>query len=154
MYIYGRKFSGAQPSQAKSLADDLKTHITENGSFEVEVRVEEERRNLGRTLVIIAENHSAETRSSDLARRLMKNDVYRFIASEYFYNAGSLRTEIRDFGAPARRWVACSVRTRISCGISGSSPGTSSSSDRAQKRGTSVTEESRVTSWRRARIGS
>ena len=97
MYIYGCKLSGAQPSQAKSLADDLKTHITENGSSEVEVRVEEERRNLGRTLVIIAENHSAETRSADLARRLMKNDVYRFIASEYFYNAGSLRTEIRDF---------------------------------------------------------
>jgi hypothetical protein len=97
MYIYDHKLSDAQSPQAKSLADVLKKHITENGSSEVEVRVEEERRNLGRTLVIIAENHSADTRSADLARRLMKNDVYRFIASEYFLNAGSLRTEIRDF---------------------------------------------------------
>lgn len=85
------------PHLPKSLADDLKKHITENGSSEVEVRVEEERVNLGRTIVIIAENHSSDTRTADLARRLLKNDVYRFIASEYFYNAGSCRTEIRDF---------------------------------------------------------
>lgn len=97
MYIYDRKLSGTEPPQAKSLADDLKKHITENGSPEVEVRVEDERVSLGRTMVIIAENHSADTRSADLARRLLRNDVYRFIASEYFNNAGSLRTEIRDF---------------------------------------------------------
>jgi len=97
MYIYDCRLSDAESPQAKSLTDDLKEHITKNGSSEVEVRVERERVNLGRTLVIIAENHSADTRSADLARRLMKNDVYRFIASEYFLNAGSLRTEIRDF---------------------------------------------------------
>jgi hypothetical protein len=103
MYIYDRQLSDGAPPQANSLADDLKKHILKNGRSEVEVRVEEERRNLGRTLVIIAENHSADTRSADLARRLMKNDMYRFIASEYFFNAGALRTEIRDFLGGSRR---------------------------------------------------
>jgi hypothetical protein len=103
MYIYDLELSDAPATQAESLSNDLKKHITENGSSEVEVRVEEERRNLGRALVIIAENHSTDARSADLARRLIKNDAYRFIASEYFYNAGSLRTEIRDFIRGSRR---------------------------------------------------
>ena len=72
-------------------------YIKEKGSAEVEKRIEEERVNLGRTIVLIAENHSAETRSVDLARRLMKNPVFRFIASEYFLNAGEFRIEVREF---------------------------------------------------------
>ncbi|MGH9961678.1 MAG: hypothetical protein ACREBC_31885, partial [Pyrinomonadaceae bacterium] len=86
-----------RPHLPKNLADDLKTHITEKGSSEVELHVEEERVNLGRTIVIIAENHSSDTRTAELARRLLNNDVYRFVASEYFLNAGSYRAEIRDF---------------------------------------------------------
>lgn len=101
MYIYDRRLSDGPLPPGKSpvevLKDDLKKHIKEKGRSDVEARIEEERRNLGRTVVLIAENHSAETRSVDLARRLMKNDVYRFIASEYFLNAGEFRIEIRNF---------------------------------------------------------
>ena len=99
MYIYDRQLSDSPRPQGKkkTLADELKEHITEKGSTDVEKRIEEERQSLSRTVVLIAENHSAETRSVDLARRLMKNDVYRFIASEYFLNAGEFRIEIREF---------------------------------------------------------
>ena len=97
MYIPIHSLSGAQASQATKLIDDLKQYIAENGESQVETRIEVERRRLGRSLVIIAENHSAATRSVDLVRRLMKNNVYRFIASEHFLNAGPFRTEIRDF---------------------------------------------------------
>ncbi len=98
MYIYDRRLSDVPtPPPKPTLVDDLKKHIKEKGSSEVETRIEEERLNLGRTIVLIAENHSAETRSVDLARRLMKNDVYRFIASEYFLNAGEFRIEVRNF---------------------------------------------------------
>jgi uncharacterized surface protein with fasciclin (FAS1) repeats len=99
MYIYDRRLSDSPPPQGKkkTLADELKEHIKAKGSTDAEKRIEEERQSLGRTIVLIAENHSAETRSVDLARRLMKNDVYRFIASEYFLNAGEFRIEIRQF---------------------------------------------------------
>jgi hypothetical protein len=97
MYIYDRTLSDAPTPPAPTLVDELKKHIKEKGSSDVENRVETERVNLGRTVVIISENHSAETRSVDLVRRLMKNDVFRFIASEYFLNAGELRLEIRNF---------------------------------------------------------
>jgi hypothetical protein len=97
MYLYERNFSDVPAPQATSLVDDLKKHIKENGSSEVESRVEEQRQSLGRTVVVIAENHSSDARSAEMARRLMKNDVYRFIASEYFLNAGAFRLEIRDF---------------------------------------------------------
>lgn len=97
MYIHTYQLSDAQAPQPMSLADALKKHISDNGDSEVEVRVEKVRRDLGRALIIISENHSADTRSADLARRLMKTDEYRFIASEYFINAGAFRTEIRDF---------------------------------------------------------
>jgi hypothetical protein len=97
MYIYDRRLSDAPSPPKTTLVDDLKKYIQEKGSSEVEKRVEEERRKLGRTVVIISENHSGETRSVDLVRRLMKNDVFRFIASEYFLNAGEFRIEIRNF---------------------------------------------------------
>ena len=99
MYIYDRRLSDSLPPQGKkkTLVDELKEHIKVKGSSEVEKRIEEERVKLERTVVLIAENHSAETRSVDLARRLLKNNVYRFIASEYFLNAGEFRIEIRDF---------------------------------------------------------
>lgn len=99
MYIYEGRLSDSPPPQGKkkTLADELKEHLKDKGSAEVEKRIEEERQSLGRTVVLIAENHSAETRSVDLARRLLKNDVYRFIASEYFLNAGEFRLEIRQF---------------------------------------------------------
>jgi hypothetical protein len=97
MYIYERNLSDTPPPPKPSLVDDLKKHISGNGSTEVEKRVDEERRKLGRTVVLIVENHSAETRSVELARRLMKNDLFRYIASEYFLNAGEFRIEIRNF---------------------------------------------------------
>jgi len=97
MYIYESRLSDTPPPPKPTLVDDLKKHIKENGSPEVETRIEEERLRLGRTVVLIAENHSAETRSVDLARRLIKKDVYRFIASEYFLNAGEFRIEVRNF---------------------------------------------------------
>ena len=97
MYIYDRRLSDVPTSPKPTLVDELRKHINEKGSAEVEKRVEEERRKLGRSVVIISENHSAETRSVDLAQRLMKNDVFRFIASEYFLNAGEFRIEIRNF---------------------------------------------------------
>lgn len=97
MYIYDRSLSDAPSPPKPTLVDELKKHIKEKGSSEVEKRVEEERRNLGRTVVIVSENHSAETRSVDLVGRLMKNNVFRFIASEYFLNAGEFRIEIRNF---------------------------------------------------------
>jgi hypothetical protein len=79
------------------LTDDLKRYIQNKGRADVETFIEEQRQKHQRTLVIISENHSAETRSVDLVRRLMKNSRYRFIASEYFLNAGVLRQEIRNF---------------------------------------------------------
>jgi hypothetical protein len=98
MYIYENRLSDSPPPPPKpTLVDELKKYIKEKGSSEVEKRIEEERVSLGRTVMLIAENHSAETRSVDLARRLMKNDVYRFIASEYFLNAGEFRIEVRNF---------------------------------------------------------
>ena len=104
MYIYDRRLSDSPPPQVKkTLHDELKEHIKQKGSTEVEKRIEEERHSLSRTVVLIAENHSAETRSVDLVRRLMKNDVYRFIASEYFLNAGEFRIEIRNFLRGLRR---------------------------------------------------
>jgi hypothetical protein len=103
MYIYDRRLSDAPRPPGTTLVDDLKKHITEKGRSDVEALIEEERINLGRTIVVIAENHSAETRSVDLARRLMKKDVYRFIASEYFLNGGSFRIEIRQFLCGLRR---------------------------------------------------
>ena len=97
MYIYESRLSDVPPPPKPTLVDELKKYIKEKGSSEVEKRIEEERVNLGRTVVIISENHSGATRSVDLARRLMKNDVFRFIASEFFQNAGEYRTEIRSF---------------------------------------------------------
>ena len=97
MYIYDRNLSDAPSPPKPTLVDELKKHIKAKGSADVEKRVETERLNLGRTVVIISENHSGETRSVDLVRRLMKNDVFRFIASEYFMNAGEFRLEIRNF---------------------------------------------------------
>ena len=97
MYIYDRHLSDGPPPPKPSLVDELKKHISDNGKSDVEVRVEAERNSLSRTVVIIGENHSGETRSVDLVRRLMKNDVYRFVASEYFLNAGAFRIEIRKF---------------------------------------------------------
>jgi hypothetical protein len=97
MYIHSHTLSDAPPAQATTLLDDLKKHVAEKGESQVERRIEEERQRLGRTLVIIAENHSAATRSADLVRRLMKNDVYRYIASEFFVNSGPLRIKIRNF---------------------------------------------------------
>ena len=97
MYIYESRLSDTPPPTKPTLADELKKHIKEKGSAEVEKRIEEERLKLGRTVVIISENHSGETRSVDLVRRLMRNDVFRFIASEYFLNAGEFRIEIRNF---------------------------------------------------------
>ena len=101
MYIYERNLSDSpsppKPPPKPTLAQELTQYIAAKGSSDVDKRIEEERTKLGRTVVFIAENHSAETRSVDLARRLMKNDVYRFIASEYFLNAGEFRIEIRDF---------------------------------------------------------
>jgi len=97
MYIYDLRFSDAPPPPALSLVDELKKHIKEKGSAQVEKRIEEERVNLGRAVVILSENHSGETRSVDLVRRMMKTDLYRFIASEYFLNAGEFRIEVRNF---------------------------------------------------------
>src|SRR5688500_13998334 len=97
MYISAYNLSDIQDIQVSHLTDILKKHIKENGNAEVELRIEEHRQQLGRSLVIIGENHSAATRTVDLARRLVKKHVYRFIASEFFFNAGPLRTEIRDF---------------------------------------------------------
>lgn len=97
MYIYDLGLSDSPPPQGKNLVDELKEHIKRKGSAEVGKRVEEERSNLGRSVVIISENHSAETRSVDLVRLLMKNDVYKFIASEYFLNAGAFRIQVRNF---------------------------------------------------------
>ena len=71
MYIHNYTLSDAQTSQVATLIDDLKKHIANHGQTQVETRIEEERQRLGRTLVIIAENHSAATRSADLARRLL-----------------------------------------------------------------------------------
>jgi hypothetical protein len=97
MYIYDHRLSDGPSPPKPTLIDELKKHIKEKGSSEVEKRVETERLNLGRTVVVISENHSGETRSVDLVRRLMKSDVFRFIASEYFMNAGEFRLEIRNF---------------------------------------------------------
>ena len=97
MYIYENRLSDGPTPRKPTLADALKKFIKEKGSSEVEKTIEEESANLGRTVVLIAENHSAETRSVDLARRLLKKDLYKFIASEYFLNAGEFRIEIRNF---------------------------------------------------------
>ena len=103
MYIHTHNLSGTQTSQMTSLIDELKKHIAENGKSDVEARLEEERQTLGRTLMILGEHHNAATRTIDLARRLMKSDLYRYIASETFLNAGVLRTEIRDFMRGVRK---------------------------------------------------
>lgn len=97
MYIHNHTLSDTPASQPPSLIDDLKKHIAEKGESRVEARIEEERQRLSRSLVIIAENHSSATRSVDLIRRLMKNDVYRYIASEFFVNSGPLRIQVRNF---------------------------------------------------------
>ena len=97
MYIHSHTLSDTRPAQATTLLDDLKKHIAASGQTQVETRIEEERQWLSRTLVIIAENHSAATRSTDLARRLLRSDIYRYIASEFFVNSGPLRIQIRNF---------------------------------------------------------
>jgi hypothetical protein len=97
MYIHTHALADVQTSQASDIVDDLKKHIAEHGQTHVETRIEEERQRLGRALVIIAENHSAATRSADLALRLLNNNVYRYIASEFFYNSGPRRVQIRNF---------------------------------------------------------
>ena len=111
MYIQTCESLGQVPTDSGtgSLADDLRRHIRQNGSLDVERRIEQERQRLGRTLVIIAENHQANTRTAELARRLMGNDVYKFIASEHFFNAGSYRNVIREFIRGSLTTLNCGV---------------------------------------------
>ncbi len=97
IYDYPSGLADATTQAHQRLVDDLTKHIAKHAASDVDARIDEERRRLNRTLVVIAENHSATTRSADLARRMLANDVYRFIASESFLNAGPHRIEIRKF---------------------------------------------------------
>lgn len=99
MYIYDSApgLSDAATEAHQRLVGELTKCIAQQDGSGVEARVDEARRRLNRTLVIVAENHSATTRSADLARRLLANDAYRFIASESFLNAGPHRIEVRRF---------------------------------------------------------
>jgi len=70
MYINSHTLSDVPTPQSISLIDEIKKHMSDRGQNQVETGIEEERQRLGRTLVIITENHSAATRSSNLIRRL------------------------------------------------------------------------------------
>lgn len=109
IYDYATSLSDAAPLGDTDLAAELKQHFADRGRSDVEARIDEARRNLQRTLVIIVENHSATTRSADLARRLLENEAYRFIASESFLNAGRFRIEIREFMRGARKSLSSPI---------------------------------------------
>ena len=82
-------------------ADEVRDLVA-GGRKDVAAFLAEARRAAGKSLIILGENHSAETRSVDLVLGLLADRHVLYVASEYFLNAGEFRREIQDFLAGRR----------------------------------------------------
>jgi hypothetical protein len=77
-------------------ANDVRDVLT-GGRRDIAAFLAEARQAANKSLIILGENHSADTRSVNLVLGLLADRRLLYIASEYFLNAGEFRREIQDF---------------------------------------------------------
>lgn len=98
--LEGREYDSPRLHE-KAPTDEVR-EVLAGGRRDIAAFLPEARQEAGKSLIILGENHSAETRSVNVVLGLLADRRLLYVASEYFINAGEFRLEIQDFLAGRR----------------------------------------------------